>query len=366
MSYQSGKMGIAECLAMVFMMTFSSIFLTMPAHTLVNQAALGWVSVILNGLMAMVMLYAVYYASRGQEQDLLQLVKGHLGMLGFWLVGLYYCGLFWTIAVSLLRQYTENTLLTALPEVEFMVVLLTYGLTISIIVYIGLEPVCRATYLIIPFALVGLLIVLAALIPYYNVHGLFPLQGNGWGVFVRKGLLTGGINVACIAPALMAATFHDRRTWFIGSLFGVGLSVGLKTLGVLVFTLIFGVAVGQERMLPFYELSRLVYLGRFVQRIESLFIMLWVISGILAVALNLYMGIYLFTRLFNLPSIRPLLPVATVLTAALAALPTDAAAVIQLETIVIRTVANGGLYGVPLLLLLLSLWKGRTKAGRTI
>lgn len=365
MSYRSGKMGVAECLAMVFIMTFSSIFLTTPARTLVNQATLGWVSVLLNGLTAAAMLWVIYYLLGDHDSDLLQVTEFYLGKTGVWLAGLYYCVLFWTEAVSLLRQYTENTLLTALPQTEFMLVLLTYGLTIVCIAYVGLEPVCRATYLIMPFALGGLLLVLAALLPYYNVYSLFPLQGNGWKEFFGKGMLTGGINVACVAPALLAGTFHDRRTWFSGSLLGISLSISFKALGVLAFTLIFGVAVGQERILPFYELSRLVYLGRFLQRIESLFIMLWVISGILAITLHLYMGLYLFTRLFELPSLRPLLPISAVLIATVAAIPTDVAAVLQVEAIVIRTLANGGLCGVPLLLLLLSLWKGRPKAGQS-
>jgi hypothetical protein len=364
MSYQSGKMGIAECLAMVFIMTFARIFLTTPARTLMEQASLAWVAGLLSGLAAIVILFVINRLFLHQSGDLLQVAEAYLGKPGLWLIGLYYIGVFLIDAMLLLRQYTENTLLTALPQIEFTLVLVMYGFTIAVMLYIGLEPICRATYLIMPFALGGLLIVLAALIPFYDVYGLFPLQGRGIDVLFGKGLLGGGINIACIAPALLANTFHDRKTWFAGSLFGVSLSIGFKSLAILVFTLIFGTAVGQERILPFYELSRLVYLGRFVQRIEALFIMLWVINGILAIALHIYIGLYLFTRLFDLPSMRPLLPIMIILIASLTALPEDVAAILELESSITRTLFNGGLYGIPLLLLLLSLWKGGGKARR--
>lgn len=362
MSYQSGKMGIAECLAMVFIMTFAHIFLTTPARTLMNQAGLAWVSTLLTGLAAIAMLFVVNRLFRNQPGDLLQAAEVYLGKPGKWLIGLYYSSVFFIDGILLLRQYTENTLLTSLPQIEFTLVLLMYGLTIITILYIGLEPICRATYLIMPFALAGLLIVLAAIIPYYDLHGLFPLQGKGIGVLLGNSMLAGGINIACVAPALLANTFHDRKTWFAGSLFGVSVSIGFKSLAILVFTLVFGTAVGQERILPFYELSRLVYLGRFVQRIESLFIMFWVINGVLAVALHIYVGLYLLARLFDLPSLRPLLPITLILIASLAALPTDVGTVLELEAKITLTLYNGGLYGIPLLLLLLSLWKGKGKA----
>jgi hypothetical protein len=92
--------------------------------------------------------------------------------------------------------------------------------------------------------------------------------------------------------------------------------------------------------------------------------MLWVINGILAIALHIYIGLYLFTRLFDLPSMRPLLPIMIILIASLTALPEDVAAILELESSITRTLFNGGLYGIPLLLLLLSLWKGGGKARR--
>jgi hypothetical protein len=128
-----------------------------------------------------------------------------------------------------------------------------------------------------------------------------------------------------------------------------------------VFLIVFGVTVGQEKALPFYEMARLVYLGRFFQRVEALFIILWVIYGILAIAMNLYIGLYLYTRLFKLETMRPLIPTTVILIASLASLPTDVTAVIQLEVQAVQTVFNVGLYGIPGILFLASLWQDRRK-----
>ena len=362
MSYQSGKMGIAECLAMVFMMTFARVFLTTPSRTLMNHASAAWISGFLIGLAAIIMLFVINRILRTQPGDLIDAAEAYLGKPGKWLIGIYYICLFWTEAVLLTRQFAENTLLTALPAIEFLGVLLAYGLTVGAILYIGLEPICRAAYIIMPFGVLGLLAVLIALLPYYDFNGIFPLQGRGIDVLISKSMLAGGINVACIAPALLAGTFHDRKTWFVGSLMGSGISLFTKSLSILVFTLVFGTAIGQERTLPFYELARLVNLGRFIQRVEALFIILWVIVGVMAIALHIYIGIYLYTRLFNLPTMRPLIPITVILVSALCSLPDDIAAVLELERTLTHTFFDGGLYAIPILLLILSVFKGTRKA----
>ncbi|MDF2500561.1 MAG: hypothetical protein K0Q77_1275 [Anaerosporomusa subterranea] len=361
MSYHSGKMGMAECLAFVFMMTFTRTFLTAPSRVLAEQANLSWLSVLLTGIAAMVMLLLLNRAFRGHSGDLLDLAEDYLGRPAKWIIGLFYISMFFTDATLLTRQYAENTLLTALHETEFTLLLLIYGLAIVIILRIGLEPICRTAYIIMPAGIAGLIIVLLMLMPTYDFYELLPWQGKGLGVLVSKSLLEGGSNAACVAPAILSPTFHNSKTWMSGSLFGLGISVAVKVMTAFVFLIVVGVSVGQEKVLPFYEMARLVYLGRFFQRVEALFIVLWVIFGILTIAMNLYVGLYLSTRLLKLETMHPLIPTTVILIVSLASLPTDVTAVIQIEVQMLRTMFNVGLYGIPGVLFLASLWQGTKK-----
>jgi hypothetical protein len=128
--------------------------------------------------------------------------------------------MFFVDATLLMRQFAENTLLTALQETDFHLLLLVYGLAIVIILRIGLEPICRTAYIIMPAGIAGLMLVLLMLMPAYDFYLLVPWQGKGLGVLVSKSLLAGGRNVACIVPAILAPTFHNSKTWMTGSLFG--------------------------------------------------------------------------------------------------------------------------------------------------
>jgi spore germination protein KB len=128
------------------------------------------------------------------------------------------------------------------------------------------------------------------------------------------------------------------------------------------FTGIFGVAVGREKVLPFFELTRLIYLNRFLQRVETVFIVLWVIFGMAAIAIDLYITIYLLTRLFHLSSMRPLILPLAVVVSQLSMMPPDSATTIELYVKADALISTPGLFAIPVILLLATLIKGKWKA----
>jgi hypothetical protein len=118
--------------------------------------------------------------------------------------------------------------------------------------------------------------------------------------------------------------------------------------------------VGVEKTLPFFEMSRLVYLSRYVQRIEALFIVIWVITGLLAIAINIFAALYLVARPLGLPSLRPLVPVMAMIVVNLAVIPHDIGAVVAADNSLV-VVLSVGVYGGPLLLTAMAYLKGRRK-----
>ena len=74
-----------------------------------------------------------------------------------------------------------------------------------------------------------------------------------------------------------------------------------------VSVLTMGKEISTETTLPFYRLSRNIYLGRFFQRVEALFIIIWSIVGALKIALTLYGAAVSLARTLKLPDYRPLI-----------------------------------------------------------
>ncbi|SDF30022.1 GerAB/ArcD/ProY family transporter [Sporolituus thermophilus] len=365
MTYEPGRMGIAEGMALAFILTIPRLFITVPAEMLDIAAGLAWLMPLASGIGAFAGCWLlVFVLSRLPGYDLVGAAYHLLGRAGGFLVGLFYVGYFFLDAVLLLRQFAENTLLTALPLLEFSIAVAVYALVAGVLVYIGVEGIARTTYLLMPLGSVPLLVVLALLFPFYNVYHLLPWQGTGLGAVMPPALIGAGYNSGVLALFILAKALQDLRTVKAATLYGLGASIALKALCTFIFTLVFGYTTGREKMLPFYEMARLVYLGRYVQRIEALFILLWVMYGILAIAANLFMGLYLVARLFGLPAIRPLIPVAALTVAFLAMIPQDITDTVTLDTVFIQTYAAAAIYAVPGLLLAASWRKDRRKGAK--
>lgn len=362
MSYQSGRMGRAEGISLVFFVTVPTAFLTLAGESLETSGELAWFAIIAAGLSTLAMLFLLFFVFNRFTGDLFSVSCQLVGKLGAYLIGVYYAVMFFAIATIWIRQFAENTVTATLPAVDLRLAVGWYALSAAFIIYFGIENIARAAYILLPFIAAGTFLVLGLLEPLYKPNYLFPWQGTGVANALVKGGILVGANAGAFLVAVIADAFQNTKTLKIATLFGLGCSVVLKSISILVFIIVFGQGAGVEKSLPFFEMSRLVSLSRYLQRTESIFIILWVMVGIFGIAISLYMGLYIITKLVNMPTMRPLIPTATLLIAQLALIPYDMNSVLQFERLMVRWYYNIGIYIIPLLLFAATLLKGKRKS----
>ncbi len=307
MNYRSGRMGMAEGIGLAYSISFPLVFLATPAIVSENAGPFSWVTPLLGSLAAGTLLWILQSLLARYGGDLFTLTQRLLGRLAVYPLGLFYLFAFFATASLWTRQFAENTLLTALPQAEFNTIILVYGLAAILLVYLGIEAMTRVTFLILPFAVAGLLLVFAGLSPEMRPLYLFPLLGNGLPSLLQPTLLFVGGSAPTVLLMLLAPAFQNARTIQAAIIFGFGGSAFIRSAANAVFVMTFGAAIAAEKTLPFYEMARLIYINRYMQRFESLFILLWVMAGVLGIAACLYGALYTLARLFRLPTPKPLL-----------------------------------------------------------
>ncbi|MDR3562118.1 MAG: endospore germination permease [Negativicutes bacterium] len=361
MSYDPGKMGVAEGMALVFITTFTPIFLSSPAVYVDQAATAVWLLPLIGGFCGVAMIMVLLFLMQYVPGDLYEVSEQLLGKTGASLITLYFITAFFIDTVLTLRQFAENTLLTAIPALDITIAIGWYALMAAVVIFIGIEPIARATYLVLPFAFTGLVFLLLFLHDRFDLNNLSPWLGTGLLPVIKTGIVASGLGVGVFILPVLAPAFQNLRTIRAATLLGFGLSAVFRAVILFMYTGIFSVAVGREKVLPFFEMARLIYVNRFIQRVEAFFIVLWVIFGIATIAISFYIALYLLTRLFNLASMRPLvLPLAIVATQ-LALLPSDDATIIELSVLT-NDGLTAGLFAIPMILLVVALVKGRTTA----
>jgi hypothetical protein len=152
------------------------------------------------------------------------------------------------------------------------------------------------------------------------------------------------------------------KSLYYGAAYGMILSGTLRSFSIAVFIMVFSQSIAMEKSLPFFEMARLVYLNRYVQRLEAVFIIIWVMAGMFAIALFLFGAVYTAQKTFKLPTMRPLIPLLTVITIYVSMLPANLSRTVELLFKNYLYYDFFGAFIIPILLLGAVLYKGRDKS----
>ena len=357
-TYQIGRLGIAEGIALVFSLVIPRLFLSGLSEYLRESGQLLWFTMLVFTMIPLLVFFMMVYVNNNVAGDFLAVCQQLVGKLGGWLIIATYIVMFFANSALLLRQYAEYTLITALPQVNFQFMIIWYAVTIGIVCYLGIEALCRTGYIMLPLLVGGLLLVIALVSPFYIAYNLTPWQGNGIMTAIYSGINEAGLNLGILSLIFLASAFQNSKTIKDIAVYATVGVAGLRIIFSLAYIMVFDVTVGTEKAMPFFEMTRLVYLNQYIQRIEALFVVVWVIIGLLSITGFLYIGLYLIVILLKLPTMRPIVPIGVIIIANLAMLPPDIGYAIQMDKLVVQ-ISNLGIYIIPGVLFLRTVIKKR-------
>lgn len=359
-NFNPGKLGVAEGIALVIGIVMPRVFLSTISNLVERDGPSLWIGMVVYTIIPLIVLLMMVYVYKGISGDIFSVCRQLIGTIGAWAVLVSYSLMFLSNAALVLRLYSEYTLLTALPRVEFQLVIVWYAVTAGVLCYLGIEALTRTSYIVMPFSIAGIGLILLLLMPFYVVYNLTPWQGNGIMQAVQTGMKGAGYNLGVLSLVFLAPVFQNARTIKKAGLYALGYTGLLRVSFILVYIMVFGCSAGAEKTMPLFELARLVYLNQYFQRIEALFIIVWVMFGLLAVAGSLYIALYLIAVLLKLPTLRPIVPLGAILIANIAMMPPDIGYALAVDQKLIL-VFDVGIYAFPTLLFVLAWWKKRRK-----
>ncbi|OPX90456.1 MAG: Spore germination protein YndE [Pelotomaculum sp. PtaB.Bin104] len=262
------------------------------------------------------------------------------------------------LGATFIREFSEAMLTTTLRFAPISIVDAAFLAMGVLGAYMGIEALARTARLTYLYVLVGLLFLIFALMPFWNFHNLLPVFGKGpKEVFLLGSLSTASFSELLIVGVIVQAMGGAEKFSRIGYRF-VLMGFGLLLITLLSLVLTYNWPIGEEFTLPFLRLARTIYLGRFFQRLEAIFILVWVIVGALKVSLLLYATAVSLARSLKLTDYRPLLWPLGLAMFIFSLLPYDMATTIKIDNY-LRWLVLVSIYIMPLFILA-ALWlKGR-------
>ncbi len=356
------KIGQSEAIALIVTVLATKVFLTYPAYIVSYGGNAAWQISLISGLVTMVFFWFILkYLERFPDRTFSETAEYITGpYLGGLIVISVLVSWMFEMAITF-RGFGELIVMVALPETSIGIIMLIFLSGAGLAAYLGLSTIARACYLAFPFTLGAVLLILVLSYPSWNTDWLFPILGNGVLETIKSSVMRSSDFIELNFIYALPLVFYTHQVKNIGYK-SIIITTFILTMIVLFYLLTFPAVVGEEPYIPLYQMARSVYLGRFVQRIEAIFVFFWVVSGYLWVSAGVYGFCHILTQWLKLPDYRPLVLPTLIIIFAVAFIPQSLPDTVLIAGHTYRKFGFILVFGLPVLLLLLAILFG--KGGR--
>jgi spore germination protein (amino acid permease) len=336
-------------------MVCAKLFLESPQRLVELGGTAAWIIVLIGGIHGPI--------SWGLIRPLLQRFPGKTligateGILGPWAgtaVNLIYFAMFLILSSAVLREFGEaETSFFRIRTPLAFVVAVWLG-TACYMAYLGIEALCRTATLGAPLMLITMvLLLIGAVLTHAERHALAPYWGTGPVRVISWGLVRDQLGdlliLGLLAPGFRRFKDLDRTVWTT-----VILSVLIMTATIIVILYVFPYPAAKRVNFPLLQVSRTISLGTGVQRVESLFFVIWEVGGVIKIAATLWAAAVSLAQIFGLHSYRQVLPALALLEFTMAMLPRTIMDAFAVDSF-LRTYGLFVTAGLPALTLLVAL-----------
>lgn len=304
---KTGHLGKYEVFALVVISAVADMFLSVPQEFSVYGASAAWMIPILSMIFCLgIWQMIVPVLAKRRNEDIISLTEHHLGKWGTATAVLVVAVMLLVDTASTMRIFTEAVVATVLPRTPISVVAIPFLLVLIYYAYWGIEGISRVSWFLLSWLLLGMALLLVLNINWINLEYIFPLWGQGftklmWGGWFATGLFKNILFISFLSSLLRQP--EDVRKIGFWSIITIGASYTLVTL---VFTMVFSPETAMRSPFPLYQLGRLIFIGRFIQRLEAGFVFIWAAMALIELAFELWLLTYLIGWVFRMPVNRPL------------------------------------------------------------
>lgn len=269
----------------------------------------GWISLLLaTAVGTLFIILTVTLIHRHDNQTIVEISQSILGKpIGF-LVGIMYAWFYLHLAAILLREMGDMVKSTILNITPLFAIILMIAILVFLATYHGLEVIARSTELFSPFAFTGFLLSIFLVIPLMKLENLLPVMAEGVRPIIIGALPILGFTFAEMSIFFMIIPFINNHKNLLRLTLSSGIVAGLSlTVMVVTTILVLGVYAAELSIFAPLNVVRLIDLGDFLTRVETIISLTYFFTIIVKMSLSFYAGVLAAAQTFHLPDYRTII-----------------------------------------------------------
>ena len=316
------KIGTIEAIMLILTITVIHTMLSLPHDILSMQKSASILNLIYVGFIAITIAFVIYKLLKNfPGLDIIDISELIGGKVFKNIVGIIFITFFIISSSMLLRNFCESLKIIYYPMTDIVFIVAFFAIAVYIGNGLDFSATLKTNLIILPIVLVSIIFLFFANMKVFEPEKIFPILGDGvYNIFVT-GLINvasfGGIAYLYFLPPLLKEPEKFKKIAIVS----IATSVIYLIFSVATLLFMFSFFRTVSEITPLYTAARYIEIGTFFQRLESLFLLIWILAFACYVSIVSKFSMSIFQKLTNIQTKKPLNSVFSLLIFAIAIFP---------------------------------------------
>ena len=329
----STKMGSIEAIFLVLSVMINHIILNLPKDILTTTGSASLINLLYISLIVLVVIYLIgKLLKRFPGLDILDISEFLGGKKLKYIIGIIFIFYFLSTASIFLRSFAESLKLMYFQRTPLFFLFLLFIIAIVITNKFGTNSLIRANTIIMPVVLFSIIFIFFANIDNFSIQRMFPILGKGLSPTFFSGMSNlfafGGIAYLYFIPPGLNNVKDYNKIAFTSII----LSIIWLFFSVATLLFMFPSVANTSDILPLYFASRFIDFGRFLQRLDAVFLLIWIISIISYLSIVMSFTVNVFKKITEFKYVYIIIYIFASLLLILSLIPRNSSQVLFLES----------------------------------
>ena len=318
------KIGNIEAIALVFTVMVNHIILSLCKDIVSSTGTSALLNTLYVSIIAILVAIIIFkLLNKFPGLDIID-ISSFLG--GKWLkiiIGILFFSYFAFTSAILLNQFSKILQILYFPTTKILFIGLLFIISICIVCNFNFNSVIRTNLLILPIVIISVLFLFLANIEHFSIDKMYPILGHG----IDSTFITGFGNLFAFGGLallyFLPPNLKDHKQLKKITLISIVLSALYLLINVSTTLLMFESFVEVDELMPLYSAVRYIEFGTFFQRLDSIFLLIWLISFACYLAIATNICIDIFKKLTNIKNNKILVTPFALLLLAISLIPNN-------------------------------------------
>lgn len=304
------KIGTTEAIMIVLIIIVTHTISALPRDILVSTKSATIINLIFVSTIAIIFSYLVVRLMKNfGGSDLIDISEYLGGKVFKNIVGIIFILYFLISSSIMLRNFCESLKIIYFPMTNIIFILALFILALCTVNRLNFNASLKTNLLIVPLVLASIVFLFFANMNKFVPQRAFPIFGDGlFNTFVLGlGNLAafGGIAYLYFLPPYLKEPEKMKKI----ALVSIGISAVYLILCVSTLLFMFSFFINTNEITPLYNATRYIEFGSFFQRLESIFLLIWILAFACYLSITSKFAMSIFKKLTNIETKKPLIDI---------------------------------------------------------